>query len=186
MAAKKTTVSRAPKTKSSPPVPREKKQAAKRGAKKKPPATELSDRVVLRPTLPTMPRLDPVVPDDSLADTILDFARPLLRQFSALPNEAGLKIAMSLAIPIWNAYAYAMECWGDATPLEALDAVTMNEATKGPSHAREMFETLSRRRMRRFAADPRVVARWQVVVGLGGVPLLQCEYSLPTRLGLLH
>jgi hypothetical protein len=147
---------------------------------------ELSDRVVLLPAIPPPPQVEPVVPEVSLADTILEFARPLLKQFAALPREDGLRIAVALAVPVWNAYAYAMDCWGDLSPLEAMDAVTMNEATKGEPHARAMFETLSKRRLRRFAADPRVVARWQVVTGAAGVPWLHCETTLPSRLSMLH
>lgn len=164
-----------------------KARASKKAARKpKRAKVELSDRVVLSPTIGAPPPIEPVVPESPLADTILDFARPLLKQFAALPREDGLRIALALAVPVWNAYAYAMECWGDLSALEAMDAVTMNEATKGEPHARAMFETLSKRRLRRFAADPRVVARWKVVTGHAGVPWLHCESTLPRRLALLH
>jgi hypothetical protein len=112
----------------------------------------------------------------SIADTIVEFAAPLLRELAEPPNLDALKQALELAISVWNAHVMASPAWGRPEQLDELSRLVSISASPAMVNA---VSTLSALRQEQFAADVRVVRDWEVMLDEGGLARFDCTAQAP-------
>jgi hypothetical protein len=113
----------------------------------------------------------------SIADTIVEFASPLLRELADPPNLEALRQTLELAISVWNAHVMASPEWGHP---EQLDELTRLVSISASASMVSAVSALGEARRERFAADKRVVCDWEVVLDEQGRPRFDCTAQGPS------
>lgn len=120
-----------------------------------------------------------MIPERKISATILDFGEPLLSRFDGVPPFEALRDALNIVIVVWNAHVMAMPLWNHPEHLHELARVLNREITP-----REMFpilDQLAKRRFEKFADDPRVVGKWELVTDDRYGYRLICDARLPAN-----
>lgn len=120
------------------------------------------------------------LPEQPLAERVLDLAAPLLEGLGSTATLEETRSAVELAITFWNAKVRASQFWGDPRPKPLNDLRRKMTGRKaGPDYA-ETFERLCQRwQDKELAYDPRLVGEWRFELDDGGEPRLSCEMELP-------
>jgi hypothetical protein len=114
----------------------------------------------------------------SIADTIVEFAAPLLRELADPPSLPALKQALELAISVWNAHVMALPEWGHPEQLDELTRLVSISASPVMESAVQALDTLRRVH---FAEDKRVVRDWEVTIDDDGRARFDCTAQAPAE-----
>jgi hypothetical protein len=114
-----------------------------------------------------------------MAETLVEFVRPLLVELDEQTSQEQLLELMQLAVTIWN--ALVVDQWDQGTRhLQELEAV-VSEADAPPELA-SLFAQLVRRKQELFADDLRAVGTFDVVPDGEGSFTVSAEGRLPRSL----
>ena len=115
----------------------------------------------------------------SMAETLVEFTRPLFAQADEQTTREQLLEVLKLAVTIWN--ALVVDQWGQGTNhLAELRAVV--RAPDAPPELGTVFEQLVRCKRELFADDLRAVGEFDVVQEGSGSFTVRAEARLPPRL----
>lgn len=118
------------------------------------------------------------VPEGDLAETLVEFAAPLLERLGPEPTIEDAQAVMALVVSFWNASVLASKRWDDPRVKE-LNA--LKKRMRGRAASREDAATfdLLAARWRNHWLDPRLVESWTYEPDSAGVRRLVCTMSLP-------
>lgn len=120
------------------------------------------------------------LPEQALAERVLDLAAPLLDRLGVAPPPAHARAAVVLAITFWNAMVNASQFWGQPRPKELNDLRRRMCGKSAAPGDPEAFELLTARwHDQQLDFDPRFVDDWTFEVEADGQPRLFCEMALP-------
>ncbi len=133
--------------------------------------------MIRRPKRDPYSRTVVYLPEQTLSESILDFAAPLLDRLGPTPSPDEARRGLDLAISIWNFQVMAGPIWGKPKPLA--DARKSMAGKQAPPVLADTFELLSVRWRTKFALDPRFVGSWSFEPTDAGRCELVCEATLP-------
>ena len=116
----------------------------------------------------------------SISDTILSFGEPILqrlRETAEPPSLDAIKHALEIVITIWNAHVMAMDEWGHPEHLLDLQRLALDPFASVDTIM--TLATLTERKLERFAADVRVVSKWDLSLDELGSHRFDCTARLP-------
>lgn len=121
-----------------------------------------------------------VIPQRTMAEQLVDFAKPLFRKRRADSLEQ-FRDQMELTVTVWNACVMAMPGWDHGEFLAQLRNAFLRPGAN--ADLRDSFEQLCLRRWNpKFASDPRAVGRWEVLDTTGTGFQFQCDERVPEAL----
>lgn len=118
------------------------------------------------------------LPERDLAETVLEFAAPLLEGLGPEPAVEDVRAAVALAVSFWNANVLASKRWEPPRGKE-LNALKKRMRGRAASHEAATTFDLLTERWREHWLDPRLVETWTYEPDAAGVWRLVCVMSLP-------
>jgi hypothetical protein len=119
-----------------------------------------------------------LLPERDLADTIREFASPLLQKLGEAPTIEEERRVLELAISFWNASVQASKRWERPRLKELNELKKRMRGRQAPREDAAVFDLLSQH-WRAHWLDPRLVEQWSYEQDEAGARRLSCRFYLP-------
>jgi hypothetical protein len=118
------------------------------------------------------------LPDRPLAELVLELAAPLLEKLGPAPAIEDARVAVALAVTVWNASVLASKQWEHPRVKELNDLRKRMRGRQAAPGDAATFDLLTER-WREHWLDPRLVESWTYDADDSGARHLACTVGLP-------